>query len=121
MEDILKTLKKKEHKELVKKIFSSRQEHVLEFWHELDEIMRENHLKRLSRVDFELLARLIRENVGKEAVDKKGREISPPEVIGLPKTKEEKAIHSRAKQLGEEALRKGEVAAFLVAGGHISS
>jgi UDP-N-acetylglucosamine/UDP-N-acetylgalactosamine diphosphorylase len=117
MERIIGTLKKKEHIELVKKIFSSKQEHVLEFWHELDEIKRENHLDRLSKVDFELLARLIKENVETTSTDKKGREISPPKVIGLPKTKEEKEQYQKAKELGEEALRKGEVAVFVVAGG----
>lgn len=117
MERILKTLKKEEHKELVKKIFSSKQDHVLEFWHELDEIKRENHLEKLSKVDFELLAKLIKNNVEQPATDKKGREIAPPEVIGLPKTKEEKELYQKARQAGEEALRKGEVAIFVVAGG----
>jgi UDP-N-acetylglucosamine/UDP-N-acetylgalactosamine diphosphorylase len=117
MEHILKTLKKKEHIELVKKIFTSKQDHVLEFWHELDEIKRENHLNRLSKVDFELLARLIEENVHGEKVDKKGREISPPEVIGIPKTDKEKELYQKAKLAGEAALRKGEVAIFVVAGG----
>jgi len=117
MEHIIKDLKKKEHIDLVKKIFSSKQEHVLEFWHELDEIKRENHLNRLSKVDFELLAKLIRDNVDGQAVDRKGREIAPPKVIGLPHTPEEKELHQKARQAGEEALRNGEVAVFVVAGG----
>ena len=117
MDHILKTLRKKEHIDLVKRIFTSKQEHVMEFWHELDEIKREYHLSRLSKVDFELLARLIKENVEKREMDKKGREISPPEVIPIPKTKEEKEKYQKAITLGEEALRKGEVAIFLVAGG----
>jgi hypothetical protein len=49
MERILKTLKKKEHIDLVKKIFTSKQEHVLEFWHELDEIKRERTTSAASR------------------------------------------------------------------------
>ncbi len=117
MDRILKTLKKEEHKELVRKIFTSKQEHVLEFWHELDEIRRENHLTRLSKVDFELLARLIKENVQAASIDKKGREIAPPEVIGIPKTEEEKELYHKARQAGEQALRNGEVAVFVVAGG----
>jgi UDP-N-acetylglucosamine/UDP-N-acetylgalactosamine diphosphorylase len=117
MDHIIKTLKKKDHIELVKKIFTSNQDHVLEFWHELDEIKRENHLTRLSKVDFTLLARLIKENLEDVAVDKKGREISPPQIINIPKTQEEKAAYRKARKLGESILGKGEVAVFVVAGG----
>jgi UDP-N-acetylglucosamine/UDP-N-acetylgalactosamine diphosphorylase len=117
MEHILKTLKKKEHAELVKKIYASKQEHVLDFWHELDELKREYHLNRLSSVDFELLERLIKENITSAFVDKKGREISPPPVIPIPRTKDERELNRQAVEAGEQALRQGEVAIFVVAGG----
>jgi len=112
MEKIIKGLKKKEHIDLVKKIFNSNQEHVLEFWHELDEIKREKHLDDLSKIDFDIMKELIQKHIEKPELDKKKREISPVPIIKLNDKNKDKA-----RDIGINALKNREVAVFVVAGG----
>ncbi len=117
MEKILSTLKKDKHKSTVKKIFDSNQEHVLKFWHELDEIKRDLHLEKLDNIDFSLLSDLIQKHISSPDMDKKKREISPLPYISLPANEEEIALRKEVRDLGEKAIKNGEVAVFVVAGG----
>jgi UDP-N-acetylglucosamine/UDP-N-acetylgalactosamine diphosphorylase len=114
--EIIKSLNNKEHIALVCKVFESKQEKVFRFWEELNKDEREVLLKQLEKVDFELMKRLIQENIFEGR--KEGRkELEPAEVIGIPETKEELEKREEAKKLGEQSLRKGEVGVFVVAGG----
>jgi UDP-N-acetylglucosamine/UDP-N-acetylgalactosamine diphosphorylase len=73
-------------------------------------------LRQLSGFDFNQLNdlfRLYKKGAGVPAEDT----IEPAQVILLPKTTAEFAAREEARLIGEETLREGEVAAFVVAGG----
>lgn len=92
------------------------QHHVLRFWDQLDPVSRRRLAEQLNEVDFDLVAELVAGS--DEAIDfgaMARRAEMPPSVAsdgsGVAWTIEQ------AKQRGEEALRAGEVACILVAGG----
>lgn len=93
-----------------------RQQHVLRFWDDLDPASRQRLAEQLNEVDFDLVADLVAGS--DEAVDfgaMAQRAVMPASVAsdgsGVAWTIDQ------AKQRGEEALRAGEVACILVAGG----
>ena len=93
------------------------QGHVFRWWDELDEAARERLAAQVAAIDFELLDRLIEEHVTGDSAAAELGELVPAEPIPLPTTDEERATRSRARALGEEAIRSGHVAALVVAGG----
>jgi UDP-N-acetylglucosamine/UDP-N-acetylgalactosamine diphosphorylase len=97
---------------LIKKVYDHKQEHVFEYWHELDEAERTYLLDDLSDVDFDLILRLFfsKENAADTHFD------AAP-FISIPRTKDEKEEYLRARDAGIDHVRKGGVAAFVVAGG----
>ena len=86
------------------------QEHVLRWWDQLTDRERRTLLDQLQALDLEQLRRLYGERDGTFALPPAER-IAPVPVI--PVGGDTRA----ARQLGEEALRRGEVAALVVAGG----
>jgi UDP-N-acetylglucosamine/UDP-N-acetylgalactosamine diphosphorylase len=86
------------------------QDHVLAFWTEISEHDRRGLLSQLQALDFEELARLYRERDVSFAAPA-AEQIQPISVIGSAEPTE------AARRLGEESLRRGEVAVVLVAGG----
>jgi UDP-N-acetylglucosamine/UDP-N-acetylgalactosamine diphosphorylase len=87
------------------------QEHVLAFWDRLDDEMRRGLLSQLQALDLDLLRRLYARRDEEEAVPPAER-IEPVPVIGRHTPQD-----AERRRLGEEALRQGEVAALVVAGG----
>src|SRR5262245_23294813 len=86
------------------------QEHVLAFWDRLDDDQRRVLLGQIEALDLEALERLYARREEKyhgPAADS----IRP--VPGIPRT----AGDDATRRQGEEALRRGEVAALVVAGG----
>jgi UDP-N-acetylglucosamine/UDP-N-acetylgalactosamine diphosphorylase len=86
------------------------QEHVLAFWDRLSDDERRGLLAQLQGLDLPLLARLYERRDESFAVPAADR-IEPVPVIPLG------ADEAEARRLGEGALRRGEVAVLLVAGG----
>jgi len=86
------------------------QEHVLAAWDRLDDGARGNLLAQLQAVDLEQLRRLYA-NRDREIGVPTAERIAPVAVIGIDSDPRE------PRQLGEQSLRRGEVAAILVAGG----
>ncbi|MFA5292373.1 MAG: UTP--glucose-1-phosphate uridylyltransferase [Phycisphaerae bacterium] len=94
------------------------QQQLLAFWGELDKGGREKLLCQIEELDLETLDEKIRLYVKNSVPTELPTEIEPAPVYpALPKTAEQKAKYIKAKQLGEELLSKGKVAAFVVAGG----
>jgi UDP-N-acetylglucosamine/UDP-N-acetylgalactosamine diphosphorylase len=87
------------------------QEHVLSWWDRLNDEERRELLAQLERLDLEQLQRLHAQRDHSHAVPPADR-IGPVPVI--PRDAPDNAARQRE---GEEALRRGEVAALVVAGG----
>lgn len=115
MKKIIETVEKKNIK-LVQTVYENGQEGVFRYWNKLNEDEKTALLKDLKEVDFEQLNELIREHIVSPRKKPK-LNLSPPEVVCLPKTKEDINRHNKARERGIEAVRKGEVAIFVVAGG----
>ena len=96
-----------EAKELLEK---NNQSHVLEYFDELNDDQKENLLKQISEIDFELI-KLIE---SADTPDERGV-ITPLDAEVSIKEIEENADKFRAK--GIEAIKEGKVAALLLAGG----
>ncbi len=94
------------------------QEHVFEFWGELDAAGRQRLLEQLEEIDFALIGRLADEHLSDEGaspVDLDG--IEPAPAFGLPTTPDERSADAAARELGVELIAAGKVAALIVAGG----
>src|SRR4051794_15198592 len=95
--------------DLLERLRKHRQGHVLAGWHALAPERRRAFVAQLARIDFEELAALVAQSHAVAAPPQADR-IAP-----LPVAPAEASVAERA--IGEEALRRGEVAALIVAGG----
>ena len=93
------------------------QGHVFQWWDELDEAARERLVAQVAAIDFDLLARLVEDHVTGSGPQAAMGSLEPAEPIALPSNGAERAARQRARDIGEEALRSGQVAALVVAGG----
>lgn len=91
------------------------QEHVFQFWDQLDEGGRRSLIDDLRGVDFNLMDRLVHEWVLSEPAPEHFDLIEPVPVI--PKATAESAEAREAFEAGAAALRAGRIGLFLVAGG----
>jgi UDP-N-acetylglucosamine/UDP-N-acetylgalactosamine diphosphorylase len=96
--------------DLVQSLKKHGQEHVLAYWDRLDDAGRKELTEQLSKVNFEQVARLYAERDKAAPVPSQDR-IQPIPVAQID------AADAETRRLGEEALRRGEVAVLLVAGG----
>jgi UDP-N-acetylglucosamine/UDP-N-acetylgalactosamine diphosphorylase len=100
-------------KKIIERVYQNQQEHIFRFWNELSPESQQCLIDQISRIDFTLLADLI--NSMKLKTDAQVEvELSASVVTTL---EDRKIMDARMLPLGEEALLKGELAAFLVAGG----
>ncbi len=106
-----------EDRTLIEKVYQGGQEHVFRWWDELSDASRERLLSQLQHVDFELLHELRDEYL--QSMDRTHTRVGlePVEVIPLPRTEAEQKAAENARVIGEDCIRSGRVAAFLVAGG----
>jgi UDP-N-acetylglucosamine/UDP-N-acetylgalactosamine diphosphorylase len=88
-----------------------RQEHVLAFWDRLNDAERRSLVEQLQTIDLERLAQLYAERERTYQVPDTSR-IKP-----LPIVPADAPDNTAMRGVGEEALRRGEVAALVVAGG----
>ena len=105
-------------KRLVEKVFSYKQEHVFRWWNDLSANDRKNLLNHLRTLDFALLQGLIEKHIkGSTLTNPNTTILEPPETIPIPNNDSQKARADKAKEIGEKALRAGQVAVVTVAGG----
>jgi UDP-N-acetylglucosamine/UDP-N-acetylgalactosamine diphosphorylase len=94
------------------------QAHVFRFWTELDEAGREQLLKQLQAVDYELLGRLgALLKMDEPAPSESTPELTPPDLFPLARDEGASAIADLATAQGNELLDGGQVGYMIVAGG----
>lgn len=103
--------------DLIQKVKEAGQGQVLRYWEELTEGQRKRLIDQLRTIDWDLIARLKSELVDSPQGSVFQGRIEPVAPIPLPTTEKQRAERTEAREVGEEALRQGRVAAFLVAGG----
>lgn len=104
---------------LKKKYEEAGQPQVFKFWDTIGDVCRGRLTSQLESVDLDELARLNEELVfksdGKPAADYSG--IEPAPFVPRPGDPAGDPKWARAREAGEEAIRAGKLAAFVVAGG----
>jgi len=111
---------KQRQQQIIDTVKQAGQGHVLAYWDQLGEKEREELLRQLAGIDFDLLTELKRRFIATPGPSHATGKLEPAEFIPLPETSEEKQACQRARQIGESALREGRVAAFLVAEGKVA-
>src|SRR5262245_42268660 len=96
--------------DLLHRLHAHRQEHVLFGWDRLSPAAREELVSQLAGLDFTEFEALLRRKVDPNAV-------LPPRDRIAPMPVEDAGVTRDTRALGEAALRRGEVAALVVAGG----
>lgn len=87
------------------------------FWDELDEMDKENLVSQIQKLDFAQIPKWVEQYVKKDNPIEVPTEFEPaPYYPAEPKDSDEQ-LYSKAKQHGEELIKAGKVAAFVVAGG----
>jgi UDP-N-acetylglucosamine/UDP-N-acetylgalactosamine diphosphorylase len=97
--------------DLRQKLHKHRQEHVLAGWDRLDDAARRGLIEQLRSIDLDRLAQLYRE---------RDRTYHPPDssqIRPIPVVPTDAPDNAAMRAVGEEALRRGEVAVLIVAGG----
>lgn len=94
------------------------QSHLLHFWNELPEAQRDTLLGEVEQQDWGHLAELVESHVLRDPPLHLPQEIEPaPCFPAVPHTPEFQREYAAARKKGEELIRGGHVAAFVVAGG----
>jgi len=99
------------------KLKNYNQEHVLRWWKQLGDIQRKELLQGIESIDFELMSKLINQYSAKRKIPIKFGHIKSPEIIKIPRTEHEILHQREAREIGEQCIRDGKVACFVVAGG----
>ena len=92
------------------------QEHLFAYYDSLPPASQQKLLAQIAAVEFDTVERLVMEFIRQPAKELGGK-LEPAPVIAVPKTEAEIAARNDAREAGEEALRKGRIACFVVAGG----
>ncbi len=100
------------YEELIKKVYDNGQDHIFEYWESLDAKGKTALLADVSEVDFNVIKNLFTKNIGVPGLDYTGSPFIP-----IPATAAEKSDYEYARHAGIEHIKKGKVAAFVVAGG----
>ncbi len=106
------------YNELYAKLSAIQQEHILRFWTEIDSQQRQVMAAQIEGLDFDLVDKFVRLIVsdGGSGHYQPGT-LEPVHVVTQPKNEAERSQLVEAKNIGEDALRKGQVGVILVAGG----
>jgi len=97
--------------DVIKRVYAHKQDHVFRYWDSLIESERKALLDELAGIDFVLL-----EEIYKQSGESAPKEFLPAPYIKLPEGGSD-ARFREAEAAGEAHIKKGKVAAFLVAGG----
>ena len=106
---------KNDSRETMARVEDAGQGHVFRWWDDLNSESKRRLIDQLASVDFDLVGRLA-SRIGEED-QKASLLLEPPEILSLPRRKEERRRAREAGAVGESLIRSGKVAAFLVAGG----
>lgn len=93
------------------RLISHGQEHILAWWSHLDEASRGDLLDQLKSLDLDQLTRLYRQR------EKTETPVPLDKIKPVPVIPGDSPHRHERKRLGEEAFRRGEIAALVVAGG----
>lgn len=102
---------------VVENVIQKKQEHVFRWWDRLSESSRNKLLDQLNSIDFALLKELQKRCTGAEKKEEIRRILESAEIIPIPQTADQRKAAEAAERVGDEWIRNGKVAAFLVAGG----
>lgn len=108
------TVQNVKRQQKIEQLYTLGQGHLFRFWDTLNQPEKETLLGQIDKIDPEVLKELLALQNGSEKEISGFFKLEPTEVMTL---KNRKNRDSAVLPLGEEALKKGEVAAFLVAGG----
>ncbi|MBD3224617.1 MAG: UDPGP type 1 family protein [Caldithrix sp.] len=104
----------KDRQKKIKLLYEHGQGHVFRFWDELKADEREQLLQQVESIDMELMAKLINQYDTQGGDAQKYPTLEPVPVTTLG---DRQGRDDEMKKIGENALKNGQVAAFLVAGG----
>lgn len=107
---------------LLQRVESAGQQHLFQFWAELDEQQQRMLVRDVEGIDFERLQRLLNARAefhagGGADKDRADRASAPTQLIRQPKTDADRAAWDAAAATGRELIAQGKVGALLVAGG----
>ena len=103
-----------EFENVIKNVYMNNQEHVFQYWNELNDSERRTLVEELSSIDFNLMNGLYGQ---KDLASADTSEFEPAEYISLPDSREQNNNINSAKAAGAEHISKGNTAVLLVAGG----
>jgi UDP-N-acetylglucosamine/UDP-N-acetylgalactosamine diphosphorylase len=98
----------------IDRIYAIDQGNIFRFWEKLDEAQQYNLLNQVKQIDLDLLEHFVELAAHPEKYTHGKQKLDPGGVISLS---ERQQRDGEARRIGEEILRKGAVAAVLVAGG----
>lgn len=93
------------------------QEHVLQFYGNLDDAGRDRLLNQIETIDWPQIGRLVESHVRRTPRDNVPAQIEPAPIFPNQAPKDLASHYASARRLGERLVREGRVAAFTVAGG----
>lgn len=93
------------------------QDHLLAFYDELDDEGRQRLLDQIEAQDWSMLSELVRTHVKRSPPMELPERIEPAPYYPAQPTEALKPRYEQARQHGEQLIREGKVAAFVVAGG----
>lgn len=94
------------------------QEHLLTFWDQLSRPQKEHLIAQVRRLDTRNIPRWVQETVKNQSPLAVPEEFDPaPSYPPTPQTPQQEKKYAQARKLGEDLLRQGKVAGFVVAGG----
>ncbi len=102
---------------VVAKLQEYGQGHLLDGWDALTTEEQKSLLRQLRRVDMPFVASLIKEYRQKRRKKKQEKVRQAPPYVALPSSDAERRAAAEARSAGEKALRAGEVAILMAAGG----
>lgn len=104
--------------DMLSRLKSCGQQHLLRFWDELDEEGREHLLGQLRQLDCGRISGWVQDYVLNESPLEVPTDFDPaPAYPAAPQSAERQELYKKARQIGEKLLSEGKVAGFVVAGG----
>ena len=122
LEFIIKTLDAdlSDYRKAIGNAFEASQSHVFRWWNEISKQEKKHLLHQIATMDFPFIHDLfMNESLCKiqTVASAADLQLTPPNVIPVPVNDQEKISALEARRIGEESLRKGEIAILTVAGG----
>lgn len=105
------------YQQAIDKVSKAGQQHVVQFWNELDAEQRNSLVSQIESINFEDLRQIYEQRVLGHGDKPFAGQLEPIDIISIPQTEEDFEKANSALQKGEELITAGKVAAVLVAGG----